>query len=252
MDNKRTDLRKVSPEELQKIKIRAMQLRDEGISNKEVAQVLSLDPSVLSRWYSEYVKNYRQPSCVTKKGRKKGTQKKLTDYQESVIIDMLVESTELLDKELIKKKVDEKYNMKIPISTVGDYLRKWGVSTNLINNFKDDFIKKVTKKRYDLVEQNIKKKNGIIIWIEVLEYEVEFNKTESLNMKIITTLIAKNKLVFKLYRNQIQANDLIDFINQTAKLFTKNPYVIYNTKNCEFYKEVNSFPYGNKVKIVKY
>ncbi|WP_151942549.1 hypothetical protein [Aliarcobacter butzleri] len=42
---KTIDLRKIPSEELQKIKDKAMKLRDNGISNKEVAQKLNLDPS---------------------------------------------------------------------------------------------------------------------------------------------------------------------------------------------------------------
>ena len=95
---KTIDLRKIPLEELQKIKDKAMKLRDNGISNKEVAQKLNLDSSVLSRWYRKHLKNFRQPQDVLKKGRKCGTQKKLSDYQELEILKMIEEHDSLLDK----------------------------------------------------------------------------------------------------------------------------------------------------------
>ena len=79
---KTIDLRKIPSEELQKIKDKAMKLRDKGISNKEVAEKLNINPSVLSRWYRKYSKNFRQPQDVLKKGRKEGTHTKLTINQE--------------------------------------------------------------------------------------------------------------------------------------------------------------------------
>lgn len=97
------DLRKIPSEKLQKIKDEAMKLRDKGISNKEVAQKLNLNPCVLSRWYGKYLKNFKQPQKILKKGRKEGTHKKFTINQEKIIIEMLQEHKGLLDKVFVQK-----------------------------------------------------------------------------------------------------------------------------------------------------
>ena len=99
---KTTDFRKISLEELQKIKDKAMKLRDNGISNKEVAQKLNLDPSVLSRWYRKYLENFKQPQEILKKGRKEGTHTKLTINQEKTLIEMLQKYTGLIDKKVVQ------------------------------------------------------------------------------------------------------------------------------------------------------
>lgn len=39
--------------------------------------------------------------------------------------------------------------MKIPLTTVGDYLKKWGVNSNLITEFETNFVKKIG--RYDFL-----------------------------------------------------------------------------------------------------
>ena len=86
---KTIDLRKIPSEELHKIKDKAMKLRDARISNKEVAEKLNLDPSVLSRWYRKYLENFKQPQEILKKGRKEGTHTKLTINQEKTLIEMI-------------------------------------------------------------------------------------------------------------------------------------------------------------------
>ena len=154
---KTIDLRKIPSEELQKIKDKAMKLRDNGIFNKEVAQKLNLDPSVLSRWYRKHLKNFRQPQDVLKKGRKEGTHTKLTINQEKIIIEMLQEYVGLLDKELVQKIVEEQYKMKIPLTTVGDYLKKWGINSNFIKEFENEFVEKVGIDDFQSTKQEILK-----------------------------------------------------------------------------------------------
>lgn len=252
MKNTRLDLRKIPSDELQKIKDEAIKMRDEGISNKEVAQRLKLDSSVLSRWYKKHIKNYRQPQVILKKGRKSGTQKKLSDYQELEILKMLEENDSLLDKKYVKRIVKDKFDFEIPLTTISDYLRKWGFCANFINDFKKNFIKKLSEEKFEKLLKNILSRNGMIIWIEFSEQEVKLNKINNFNLQSISTLSLKNKLVFKLYESQIQANDLINFINQISKLFTKDLYIIYNKEKFEFVNEVNSHIFDNQIYIIEY
>lgn len=252
MKNTRLDLRKIPSDELQKIKDEAIKMRDEGISNKEVSQRLNLDSSVLSRWYKRYVKNYRQQQESLKRGRKEGTQKKVSDNQEVAIIEILQKYEGLLDKKFCIDRIQDKKSIKIADSTMSDYLKKWGINSTFINDFKENFIDMLTKEKFDILEQNIKKLNGKLIWIEFFKKEIEFNKTDNLKVFSISTIALKNKLVFKLYENEIQVDALIHFINQVADLFPKNLYIIYNTQNFQFTKEVNEYIFDSHIKIIEY
>ena len=227
---KTIDLRKIPLEKLKKIKAEAMKLRDAGISNKEVAEKLNLDSSVLSRWYRNYLKNFKQPQEILKKGRKEGTHTKLTINQEKTIIEMLQKYIGLLDKKLVQKIIEEQYKMKIPLTTVGDYLKKWAINSSLIKKFENKFVEKVGIDNFQSTKQEIMKRDGIIIWITIMNYEIE----KGINISSISTRVAKNKLIFKFYRNQIQPLDLIEFINQIATSFNKHLYVIFSTKSIEF------------------
>jgi len=217
--------------EVTKIKMKAMQLRDRGISNKEVAQKLNLDPTVLSRWYHQYVKNYRQPQKSLKRGRKQGTHKKLTDSQEDIIIKKLQEYTSLLNKKLIQKIIEEEFEIKIPMTTVGDYLKKWGINSNFIKGFENELIEREGTDNFQFIKNEIKKRKGMIVWVSIMDYKLE-NGTSSYS---ISTCAAKNKLIFKFYEKPIQKDELVEFVNQLSKLFTKHLYVFFSTKNCFCY-----------------
>lgn len=246
MENIRLDLRKIPSDELKKIKDEAIKMRDEGISNKEVAQRLNLDPSVLSRWYKKHIKNYRQPQQVLKKGRKKGTHKKLTDYQERTILKRLQKYSNLLSKEVVQKIIEEQYQIRVPITTVGDYLKKWGVNSNFIMAFENEFVEKVGIDDFISTKQEIVKRQGIIIWVSIMNYELETGA----KIYSISTRTAKNKLVFKFYREQIKPLDLIGFINQVATSFSKHLYVFFSTKNIKFLNKSYYFENSEKITFI--
>lgn len=243
---KPTDFRKISLEELQKIKHKAMKLRDKGISNKEVAEKLNINPSVLSRWYRKHLKNFRQPQDVLKKGRKEGTHTKLTINQEKIIIEMLQEHKGLLDKELVQKIIKEQYKIKIPLTTVGDYLKKWGINSNLIKEFENNFIKKISIDKFQLVKENIIKKRGLILWFNIMDYEL----TSGIKIQSIATRVGNNKLQFKIYEKTVLKIDLIDFANQVSMLFDKHLYVFFSSKNMELTKDEFSFENSEKITFV--
>jgi len=243
MENEKNDLRKISPEKLQKIKIKAIELRDQGISNKGVAQKFNLDPTVLSRWYSKHVKNYRQPQKTLKRGRKRGTHKKLTNYQENMIIKKLQELPDLLDKKFVQKIIEEKYKIKVPITTVGDYLKEWGVNSSFIKDFENEFVANVGIDDFQLTKQEIMKREGILIWVNVTNCKLETD----ISLYSISTRSAKNKLIFKFYNKQVHPLDLMNFIKQISASFTKHLYVIFSTKNIQFSN--NNYRFENSEKI---
>lgn len=243
---KTIDLRKIPSEELQKIKDKAMKLRDDGISNKEVAQELNLDPSVLSRWYRKHVKFFKQPQDVLKKGRKEGTHTKLTINQEKIIIEMLQEYVGLLDKELVQKIVEEQYKMKIPLTTVGDYLKKWGINSNFIKEFENEFVEKVGIDDFQSTKQEILKGKRIIIWVTMMNCELK----KGIDICSISTRATKNKLVFKLYKKVIRPEDLVSFVNKISVLFKKHLYVIFSTKNIKFTDADNNFKNSQKFTFI--
>jgi transposase len=246
MDNRKTDLRKIPSEELKRVKIEAMELRDEGVSNKEVAEKFNLDPSVVSRWHGQYTKNFKQLRDPAKRGRKKGTQTSLTKHQEEMIIKTLRESSGLLEKQLVQNLIEEKYHMIVPISTVGDYLKKWGVNSSLIKGFEKDFINRVGEEEFQSICQVIKKQNGMIVWIQTMECELN----DGAKLQSVFTRITNNKLVFKIYAQRIQAVDFIDFVNHVATFFTKHLYVIFDAENIECIDKEKCFINSEKITFI--
>ena len=113
--------------------------------------------------------------------------------------------------------------MKIPLTTVGDYLKKWGINSNFIKEFENEFVEKVGTDNFQLTKQKIIKIEGIIIWVTIMNYELK----KGIDICSISTRATKNKLVFKLYKKVIRPEDLVSFVNKISVLFKKHLYVIY-------------------------
>lgn len=242
MKNDKIDLRKLPKDELEKVKYKAMQMLAEGVLNKEVARELNTSPSTISRWSKNYINNSRK---ITSKipGRKQGTQKKISDYQEVAIIEILQQRNGLLGIQSCIDTIQDEKGIKIPDSTMSDYLKKWGVNSRFIMEFENEFVENVGIDNFKLTKKEIMKRQGIIIWVTIMNYKIE----PGINIYSISTRAAKNRLVFKFYREQIQPLDLIGFINQVATSFTKHLYVVFSTKNIQF--RDNSYSFENTEKI---
>jgi transposase len=84
------DARKLSPRELSEKRRIAMKLRDKGMPNKEVAQIVGISAQTISSYYTQYKKNGNKIFIVKNAGRPKKSGKRLSDEQEQHIVKMLV------------------------------------------------------------------------------------------------------------------------------------------------------------------
>jgi hypothetical protein len=92
MKNEKIDARKLDTKAQQEKRNIAMKLRDKGLKNTDVAEIVGVHHCTISQWYSNYKKD-KKLIVVGKRGRAKGACKKLSDEQESKIIRMLIDTT---------------------------------------------------------------------------------------------------------------------------------------------------------------
>lgn len=87
------DARKISTEAQQEKRNLAMRLRDKGMKNSEVAELVGVNPTTVSIWRKRYLQNGKKGIVVGQRGRRSGEQKKLLPEQEAKIIKMLIDTT---------------------------------------------------------------------------------------------------------------------------------------------------------------
>ena len=86
------DARKLTPRELSEKRKIAMKLREKGISNKEVAEIVGISAQTISTYYTQYKKDGAKMFKVKNAGRPKNVGKTLSDEQEAKIIRRLIDT----------------------------------------------------------------------------------------------------------------------------------------------------------------
>ena len=142
-------------------------MRKRGISNLEVAEILGVSRITTSKWYSKYKKDGLKALKVQKVGRPKKSGKRLSDEQEQKIIRMLIDKNPsqlqfnfvLWTREAVRQLIKQELNIEMPISTVGDYLKK---PLKRAYERKDENTQRWLKEEYPAIKEEAKKDNADI------------------------------------------------------------------------------------------
>jgi len=111
-----------------------VRLRKDGRSNKETAEIVGVSESHCSRVWKRYQKEGDNAISKGTRGRRHGEQRNLTAEQEAEIKRLLIDkvpnqlklSFALWTRDAVRQLIEQKYEISMPIRTVGEYLKRWG------------------------------------------------------------------------------------------------------------------------------
>ncbi len=273
------DARKLSPRELSEKRKIAIKLRERGIPNKEVAEIVGISPQTISTYYSAYKKEGKKIFKVKKAGRPKNSGKTLTDEQERRIIRKLVDTTPqqlkfkfaLWTREAVKQLIKHELDIDMPISTVGHYLKKWQFTSKKpikrAYERKDEQTKRWLKEEYPKIKKQAKKENADIWWGDetacvslpsnlkgyapkgakikpILEHPA---KKFKINM--ISAITNTGKTMFALYDESINVDRFIEFLQKVIDSSDKKVYMIVDNLRVHHAKRVTQWIEEHKDKI---
>lgn len=128
------DARTLPPAAQEEKRRTAMRLREEGRSFTEIGALLGVHYATVSGWWQRYVAGGLDALAARKRGRRAGTQRRLTARQERAIQDLVTDQTPdqlrlafaLWTRSAIAQLVRQRYSVRLPVRTVGHYLKRWG------------------------------------------------------------------------------------------------------------------------------
>jgi len=136
MDELRTTAKKLSPEEQYQLRKNTVRLLKQGYKPVQIAEILDIGVSTVYAVRKAFNEKGIAGIKPRKRGRRKGENRILTPEQEHEIKSWIIDKDPLQLKlpgcmwtrENIRQLILEKYGVKLPLSTLGYYLSRWGFS----------------------------------------------------------------------------------------------------------------------------
>ena len=271
------DARTLKTAAQQELRDQAMRLRKSGMSNKEVAKIVGVHYVTVSQWWSLFQKEGKKGIEIKKRGRETGSKRWLTPEQERMIIKRLIDTTPeqlkfnfvLWTREAVKRLIKHDLDLKLPISTVGDYLKRWEFTSQVPikrayerNNTK---VQQWLKDEYPAIEKAAKLADAEIQWGDetacvslpsVIKGYAPKGKTpvmehtaKRFKINMISSITNKGKIRFMLYDQNMDADLFITFLERLIESNDKKVFLIIDNLRVHHAKIVTNWVEENAKKI---
>ncbi len=237
------------------IRIAKKYLRPDGkVRVKKVAELCGCSESHVKSTWKKYQKNGVKGIKAVKMGRPKNTGCRLTQEQEKEIKKMITDKNPsqlqfkefLWTRSLVSELIRRQYGIKMPLSTMGYYLAKWGFTAQRPKkkHYKqnDQAVQKWLTETYPKVVKEAKKENAQINWIDETGIQNQCNYVKGYSPKGVTPVVPvasahirinmisavtnQGKLRFHFYHTKMTQQLYIDFLEKLIKSTEKKVYAV--------------------------
>lgn len=271
------DARTLNRETLEQMRKQAVRMKKEGIKQKEIAKFLGVREATVSEWLQLYEKGGAVALKAKKQGRPKGVGKTLKPEQETELKKLMVEKTPdqlklvfaLWTREAVRAVIKQRFNITMPIRTVGEYLKRWGFTPQKplkrAYEQRPAEVQKWLKNTYPEIAQRCKDEKAEIYWgyekgIQNDAYHergyAPKGKTPIIRVvakksrvNMISTVTNQGKVCFMLYRDTLTTGVFIKFLKQLIKDAGRKAFLILDNLKVHHAKDVNKWLEKNKKKI---
>lgn len=223
----------------------AISLIKSGKKKKEVAQLLGVRPTSISEWVKKHKVNGIAGLKSKKRGVKSEDKKLLSDEQEKevqkMIIDIMPDQLKLdyalWTRKAVKELIEREFGIVLAITTMGDYLRKWGFSPQKPKKRAYEQSSKAVKEwlevDYPSITARAKKEGAEILWGDETGIKNNCNHGRSYSPKgrtpvkksmskrfstnMISTVTNRGQVQFMIYSGSMNSDRLIEFLEQLIK-----------------------------------
>jgi len=264
------DARKLKTDAQQEKRMIAVKLRNKGMSNQEIAEIVNVHHTTVSKWYSKY-KQDKKAIVIQKRGRKKGACKRLTLEDEQQIIRQLIDKNPqqlqfkfaLWTREAVRQLIKKEIGKELPISTVGEYLKRWEFTSKKpikrAYERKDEKTQEWLNVEYPKIKNLAKADNADIWWADETSCvsmptnlkgyapigsknkPVLIHPAKKFRINMISAITNTGKSMFALYDTSINVERFIDFMQRVIDSNDKKVYLIVDNLRVHHAKLVKAW-----------
>jgi len=271
------DTRKIHPKAQEVLRKKGIDLIHKGYKSSEVAKILGVHSKTVHTWRIKYEKFGITGLKSTKRGIKKGSTKKLKNHQCALIVRLIKDKHPeqlklpfvLWTRQAVQELIYKKFKIKLAITTVGNYLRSWGFSSQkpLKKAYEQqpEKVKKWLKDEYPVIKKRSKKEKAEIQWCDetgfksdsqVLKGYAPIGQTPILkksgsrfSLNMISSITNQGQVRFMIYDSNMNAKLFLIFIKRLIKSSKRKIFLIVDNLRVHHAILVNEWVEENKEKI---
>jgi transposase len=278
MENElRTQAVRLSPDEQYQIRKSIVRMSKQGKTNPEIAQALDVSERHVRNVKKLYAEQGISGIKPKRRGRRNGEQRTLTPEQEheikSAIIDKCPDQLRLpgcmWTRNNIRDLIKLKYKIAMPLSTLGYYLQRWGFSVQRpakrarkqdavkVSAWLNEEFPGIAKRaKEEQAEIFFGDETGIQNTANYVKGYAPIGKTpfvdiDSKKMKInmLSAISKRGKLRFVLYKDNMNAEKLIDFMRRLVQDTKQKVFLILDNLRVHHSKKARAWLKKHKAEI---
>lgn len=274
------DARKLPDSALEEKRRQAVRLRKTGMTRAAIGEIVGVHADTVGRW----LKNYEQEGASALKPKRRGIRvgeaRHLTPDQEQrlqrLLVDKMPEQFKLgyalWTREAVQQLIFQETGLRMPIRTVGEYLKRWGLTpqkpARRAYEQRPEVVSAWMRDEFPAIKARAKQENAEIYWGDETGLRndcqhgrgyapkgktpvISLNaKRESINM--ISAITNQGKVRFRLFEGGMNADMLIDFMKRLIKDAKRKVYLILDNLRVHHSKPVKAWLAENARKIAVY
>lgn len=265
----KTDYRTVSSETLYEARKTVIRMWKSNKGVAEIIEATSLSQDTVYVTIRKYKKGGMAALKPKSRGRKTGEKRSLTPKQEKEILSQLVDKNPaqlklkgcMWTRDNVKDYILRQYGIDMPIRTVGEYLRRWGLTVQRPAkqeaNQKPEQVEAWLKEQYPAIHAEAKAENAEIFWGDETAVQNVANyargyapkgktpvvkiQSKKMHINMISAISNQGKLHFLLYSDAINSERLISFMEAVIKTAGKKVYLILDNLRVHHSKAVTAW-----------
>jgi transposase len=218
---------------------------EDGGRPGKVANAMKVSRRALEKWRKIYKEHGESGLQKKTRGRKKGSGKKLKNYQCATIVNIIKDRNPeqekmpfvLWTRKAVQQLIWDYYNIDMPIRTVGEYLKRWGFTLQkpLKRAYEQnpEKLEKWLNDEYVKIKKQAQKEKSEIQWGDETHLQAHDNNgrgyapkgktpvciktAKKLSVNMISSVTNRGKVRFMLYEDKMNAKKFISFMKRLIK-----------------------------------
>jgi transposase len=271
------DARTLKPEVQEQLRKQAIHLRQKGHRIEQIAAILDVNSRTVYRWWQLYRRGGVKSIRILKRGRPTGACRRLTVEQEKQVQRLIRDKQPdqmklpfaLWSRIAVQQLIQQLWAMRMPIRTVGEYLKRWGFTPQkpLRRAYEQNpkRVKQWLEQQYPGIAMRAKQEDAEIQWADETglcngsyygRSYAPCGKTPAIRLpakpqriNLISTVTNQGKVRFMVYRDTMKAQTLIRFMRRLIKDVGRKLFLIVDNLRVHHSKLVREWLEDHRAQI---